>query len=247
MDSSYEEREETRLENYSFYVNEDDEDSDSSKNDESVLITDETISTMCPFTQKTFVDPVKNNICGHSYERSVINDLIRSNKGLKSKRCPYIGCSNMEPISLVHIKSNDYLKNFIETSQAQHTPQKVIQIDSSPIIHDLCTPSPKITRSATRSRSSPQITGYLSDGELPETPKSSVHTKHKSKPYVTKIDPYSNYKDHLERDAVRNRRSRNIYWENYRAHQNSRTTRYRGSYSPPRFLGLSKFPQNRKK
>lgn len=60
-----------------------------------------------PITKKRMVDPVKNIICGHIYERSSIQDAIQIKPTL---RCPVAGCGNNQYINMAHLKLDNVLK-----------------------------------------------------------------------------------------------------------------------------------------
>ena len=45
-----------------------------------LAVTGEQIQTIDPYTKKEFVDPVKNKLCGHPYEKETIFELIRDKK-----------------------------------------------------------------------------------------------------------------------------------------------------------------------
>ncbi|VVC90204.1 unnamed protein product [Leptidea sinapis] len=59
-----------------------------------------------PITKKSIVDPVRNTLCGHIYEHSVIRDIIKK----KKLRCPVAGCGNRELIQEGHLVSDDELR-----------------------------------------------------------------------------------------------------------------------------------------
>ncbi|CAD7014872.1 unnamed protein product [Ceratitis capitata] len=60
-----------------------------------------------PLTKRRMVDPVKNTICGHTYEKSSIQDAIQINPML---RCPVAGCGNNQYITTAHLKPDKALK-----------------------------------------------------------------------------------------------------------------------------------------
>ncbi|XP_067631428.1 E3 SUMO-protein ligase NSE2-like [Eurosta solidaginis] len=60
-----------------------------------------------PLTKRRMVDPVKNTLCGHVYEKSSIRDAIQINPRL---RCPVAGCGNNQYISEAHLKPDNALK-----------------------------------------------------------------------------------------------------------------------------------------
>ena len=48
--------------------------------DEGLVVTKVNVSTTCPITQSTFKEPVKNSMCGHSYEKIAIMQYLKRNK-----------------------------------------------------------------------------------------------------------------------------------------------------------------------
>merc|ERR1719215_1156042 len=49
------------------------------------------ISTLDPVTNQEMSEPMKNTICGHSYEQSSVLRLLKK----QGMRCPVAGCSNI--------------------------------------------------------------------------------------------------------------------------------------------------------
>ncbi|KAM3961880.1 uncharacterized protein ACR2FA_003964 [Aphomia sociella] len=76
--------------------------------DESDLaITESQDQYIDPITKKAIVDPVKNTVCGHIYEKEAIMNLIN----MKSRtKCPVAGCGNRGPIMKQHLLSDEELK-----------------------------------------------------------------------------------------------------------------------------------------
>ena len=60
--------------------------------DEDIVQTQETVSYVDPITKRRIEDPVRNELCGHLYDRESIVHMIRAKKG--KLRCPIPGCSN---------------------------------------------------------------------------------------------------------------------------------------------------------
>ena len=77
-------------------------------------MTQTTGATLDPITRKPMTDPVKNTLCGHSYERASIQALTR--KGKKTK-CPIAGCPNDQFVLMDHLIDDTNLKREIERSQ----------------------------------------------------------------------------------------------------------------------------------
>ena len=59
-------------------------------------------------------DPVKNVLCGHSYERTSIQHLTR--KGKKTK-CPIAGCPNDQFVQMDQLIDDTDLKRQIERTK----------------------------------------------------------------------------------------------------------------------------------
>ena len=69
---------------------------------------DNQISTLDPVTNQTMIDPVKNTICGHSYERSTIARLMQKKPDMV---CPAIGC--VIPLKNAELVDDVSLKKYI--------------------------------------------------------------------------------------------------------------------------------------
>lgn len=54
-----------------------------------IVQTDEVKSTICPYSQKEMENPVKNKICGHTFEKNPIIKYIRSKRD--KAKCPAAG------------------------------------------------------------------------------------------------------------------------------------------------------------
>ena len=78
------------------------------QDDDGEIVATETVSIIDPITRKEMTDPVKNTLCGHTYERSSIIQLININS---KQKCPMAGCANKNPVSQNHlIVNSDILK-----------------------------------------------------------------------------------------------------------------------------------------
>ncbi|XP_075067822.1 E3 SUMO-protein ligase NSE2 [Mixophyes fleayi] len=82
--------------------------------DEEIAVTQSTDNFTCPITQLEMVNPVKNKVCGHSYEREAIERMIENKlqKG-KSARCPQIGCDHSK-MNISDLVPDNALKRAIE-------------------------------------------------------------------------------------------------------------------------------------
>ncbi|KAL4704986.1 hypothetical protein ACJJTC_005472 [Scirpophaga incertulas] len=75
-------------------------------NDSDLAITASPETHIDPITKRPIVDPVKNTVCGHVYEKEAIINLIMR----KSSKCPVAGCGNRGPIQKEHLISDEELK-----------------------------------------------------------------------------------------------------------------------------------------
>ena len=72
------------------------------------IIATQVINTIDPITRLEMKDPVRNTLCGHTYERSSITQLISINP---RQKCPMAGCANKTPVSQNNlIVNSDVLK-----------------------------------------------------------------------------------------------------------------------------------------
>ncbi|XP_013929920.1 PREDICTED: E3 SUMO-protein ligase NSE2 [Thamnophis sirtalis] len=65
--------------------------------DEDLAVTQSQRKFICPITQEEMKKPVRNKICGHTYEEEAILEHIRRRQQHKKKvNCPQVGCNNKE-------------------------------------------------------------------------------------------------------------------------------------------------------
>ena len=69
------------------------EDVESVGGESDLAATSYTRSLVDPFTQRDMEEPVKNVICGHSYEKASILKMIQDSKK-NGVKCPALGCAN---------------------------------------------------------------------------------------------------------------------------------------------------------
>lgn len=82
--------------------------------DEDIAVTQSIDNFTCSITQMDMVNPVKNKICGHSYEKEAIEKLIQDrHKKKKPARCPRIGCDNHD-VNTADLVPDTALKRAIE-------------------------------------------------------------------------------------------------------------------------------------
>ena len=56
--------------------------------DEDIAMTQQEIVTKCPYTGQEMVQPVRNKICNHNYDRNGIQELIKN----RGRRAKYVIC-----------------------------------------------------------------------------------------------------------------------------------------------------------
>ncbi|XP_076302428.1 E3 SUMO-protein ligase NSE2-like [Lasioglossum baleicum] len=69
------------------------------------------INVIDPISKKRIVDPVKNTICGHTYDRESITQILKINK---KTRCPVIGCKSTEFVILANLRTDIVTKAYLE-------------------------------------------------------------------------------------------------------------------------------------
>ncbi|NXF36520.1 NSE2 ligase, partial [Nyctibius bracteatus] len=87
--------------------------------DEDIAVTQSQMNFICPITQMEMKRPVRNKVCGHSYEEEAILKIIQTRKQQKKEvRCPKIGCShaNVKGSDLV---PDEALKRAIDSQKKQ--------------------------------------------------------------------------------------------------------------------------------
>uniref|UniRef100_UPI00358DEB8C E3 SUMO-protein ligase NSE2 isoform X1 n=2 Tax=Myxine glutinosa TaxID=7769 RepID=UPI00358DEB8C len=72
---------------------------------------------ICPITQVTIKQPVKNRKCGHNYEESAVREMIRlKHRDNKRVRCPHVGCEH-EDMHDSDLEPDRVLQHLIEQSE----------------------------------------------------------------------------------------------------------------------------------
>ena len=84
------------------------------QDDDGEVVATETVSTIDPITRKEMTDPVKNTLCGHTYERNSIMQLISMNS---KQKCPMAGCANKNPVTQNHLIANSDVSKLIQQNK----------------------------------------------------------------------------------------------------------------------------------
>ncbi|KZC05882.1 PREDICTED: E3 SUMO-protein ligase NSE2-like [Dufourea novaeangliae] len=79
--------------------------------DTEIQLTGGYINVIDPISKKRIVDPVKNNLCGHTYDNESITQLLKINK---KTRCPVVGCKSTEFVKLDHLRADIVTKAYLE-------------------------------------------------------------------------------------------------------------------------------------
>ncbi|XP_049621754.1 E3 SUMO-protein ligase NSE2 isoform X1 [Suncus etruscus] len=90
--------------------------------DEDMIVTQSQINFICPITQLEMKRPMKNKVCGHTYEEEAIVRMIECKQKRKKKaRCPKIGCSH-EDMRLSDLIQDEVLRRAIESHKKRTQP-----------------------------------------------------------------------------------------------------------------------------
>lgn len=83
--------------------------------DEDMIVTQSQTNFICPITQLEMKKPVKNKVCGHTYEEEAIVRMIESKHRRKKKACcPKIGCGH-EDVRMCDLVQDEALRRAIES------------------------------------------------------------------------------------------------------------------------------------
>ncbi|NXO18234.1 NSE2 ligase, partial [Oriolus oriolus] len=87
--------------------------------DEDIAVTRSQMNFICPITQMTMKRPVRNKVCGHSYEEDAILEMIQTQKQKKKNvRCPKMGCSHVD-VKGSDLVPDEALKRVIDSQNKQ--------------------------------------------------------------------------------------------------------------------------------
>ncbi|XP_027648206.2 E3 SUMO-protein ligase NSE2 isoform X1 [Falco biarmicus] len=87
--------------------------------DEDIVVTQSQMNFICPITQMEMKRPVRNKVCGHTYEEDAILKIIQTRKQQKKKvRCPKIGCSHAD-VKGSDLVPDEALKRAIDSQNKQ--------------------------------------------------------------------------------------------------------------------------------
>ncbi|XP_071594474.1 E3 SUMO-protein ligase NSE2 [Heliangelus exortis] len=87
--------------------------------DEDIAVTQSQMNFICPITQMEMQKPVRNKVCGHTYEEDAILKIIQTRKQQKKEvRCPKIGCSHTK-VKESDLVPDEALKRAIDSQKKQ--------------------------------------------------------------------------------------------------------------------------------
>nr|KAF6426653.1 NSE2 (MMS21)-like protein, SMC5-SMC6 complex SUMO ligase [Molossus molossus] len=91
--------------------------------DEDMIVTQSQTNFICPITQLEMKKPVKNKVCGHTYEEEAIVRMIESKHRRKKKACcPKIGCSHTD-VRMCDLIQDEALRRAIESHNKKRQRQ----------------------------------------------------------------------------------------------------------------------------
>ncbi|XP_076285524.1 E3 SUMO-protein ligase NSE2 isoform X2 [Lasioglossum baleicum] len=73
------------------------------------------VNVIDPISKKRIVDPVKNTVCGHTYDKETITEILKLNK---KTRCPVIGCKSTEFVQLKNLRADIVTKTYLDKNPA---------------------------------------------------------------------------------------------------------------------------------
>ena len=86
---------------------------DAEEEDDNNMYKEENVCIKCPYTQQVMKEPMRNKLCGHSYEKEAIEEYM-SRMSLDAK-CPVIGCTNT--LNAQDVEVNSQLKVKIQKKE----------------------------------------------------------------------------------------------------------------------------------
>lgn len=92
--------------------------------DEELEMTQVEVNTICPISRKEMRRPMKNQDCGHVYDKASIEALLsQSSQASRGwgrtaiTKCPVVGCRSQEPITMAKLREDKETKRAIERNK----------------------------------------------------------------------------------------------------------------------------------
>lgn len=89
---------------------------------EEIVAVSQNINNIDPITKLPIVEPVKNKICGHVYEKSSIMQLLKR-KG--KTKCPIAGCIAADQVQVEDLISDYTLKRILSEKACANSQKKI--------------------------------------------------------------------------------------------------------------------------
>lgn len=83
--------------------------------DTDLRLTGRDINVIDPISKTRMIDPVKNTVCGHVYDKGSLIAMLQKNK---NTRCPVVGCTSMDYIDLNQCRTDIVTKAYLERNPA---------------------------------------------------------------------------------------------------------------------------------
>nr|XP_033321822.1 E3 SUMO-protein ligase NSE2-like [Megalopta genalis] len=93
----------------------DKEEEENDDEDVDMMLTGGLINVIDPISKKRIVDPVKNIVCGHTYDRETITELLKINE---KTRCPVVGCKTTDFVKLKDLRLDIVTKMYLDKNPA---------------------------------------------------------------------------------------------------------------------------------
>lgn len=85
--------------------------------DEDLVMTQQELNTRCPYTGQEMKNPVRNNVCGHTYDKEGILNHLKQ-RGQRAK-CPVAGCGSTKVMEQADLVEDKELRKYIEKKNRQ--------------------------------------------------------------------------------------------------------------------------------
>ncbi|XP_045173179.1 E3 SUMO-protein ligase NSE2-like [Mercenaria mercenaria] len=74
----------------------------------------EHVSVICPYTRCVMKEPVKNKICGHTFDKYAMMDYLKLSR---YPRCPLAGCTNVKRLEASDFEVNKTVQLYIDRTR----------------------------------------------------------------------------------------------------------------------------------
>ncbi|KAK2579558.1 hypothetical protein KPH14_010857 [Odynerus spinipes] len=84
-------------------------------NDDEELQFSGLVNVIDPISKTRIKDPIKNTVCGHTYDRENIMSLLKVNR---KTRCPMVGCKSKQYIEIANLQTDVAMKAYLQRNPA---------------------------------------------------------------------------------------------------------------------------------